>query len=193
MERNRSRQFSLMDVITLIAAFALGLAYIRNVMPDHWALPAVGSSMRMVVEADFPSRNWIWWAAANALQRLTYLSSITCACSLAVLAARLRRGRVKRGLVREPGLVATMAVSVSLVYVVPSVSSVLWQSEGGQPNYPSLIQQTSLAVAAAWALMAIGGRWRSTGDWLDGAGIFIGLVWIVRLPLSLLYSLMSPS
>jgi hypothetical protein len=43
---------------------------------------------------------------------------------------------------------------------------------------------TSMAVAAAWLLLAASGRWRSEPGWLDGLGRVLGTFWIAIIPFS---------
>ena len=43
---------------------------------------------------------------------------------------------------------------------------------------PSAVQYTAPAVALAWIVLFISGRWESESGWVDRAGRAIGFLWI---------------
>jgi hypothetical protein len=137
------------------------------------------------------SRTWTWrewadWAINTAYLRFSYSMPLLVTLSVTVLAIRLRppRPRLAR-LMREPGIVAMVAVSTMAAVWVPSLAIM----PGRKPLdpisfrqiYMSMPTSVASAVAASWATLLVGGRWRADPGWCDRLGRLLGLVWLVPL------------
>jgi hypothetical protein len=122
--------------------------------------------------------------------------------TLAILLFRLRRPRPPLcRLARQPGFAASSGVTlVSLIFFLGAMISCLhWPSRLSfgwhcVTWYFSYIFDDSLAacgaaVAATWAVMALGRTLRLEASWIDRAGRFLGIAWLVMLALLILMSL----
>jgi hypothetical protein len=145
------------------------------------------------------------WAAILAVLPVPVLWSI------ALFGLRLRRPRPDlRRLVREPGFVATGAVTLVVAVRLAGFLVLIARTFGrttlgalydvwamaffrGPIDVATLYNSvyfassaigTSMAVAAAWLLLAVSGRWRSEPGWLDGLGRVLGTFWIAIIPFS---------
>ncbi len=140
---------------------------------------------------------------------------VTALWSIAVFALNLRRPRHPlRQLVRQPGFVATGAVTlVSLVrlggfltLMARTIGNRFYTLSLGVSNafsvtvsYPGPVNSAtvynsayfassafgiSTAVAAVWLLLIASRRWRSQPDWLDRLGRALGAYWVAIIPFS---------
>ena len=126
----------------------------------------------------------------------------------AVLALRLRRPRPPlRKLARQPGCVACAAGSAALVaggvlvlswtmfrenvqlvlgpFAWPSMESYVAERRISATAttvspfvWPAVESYVAAAVLAAWAVLLLGGRWRSEPTWIDRAGRVCGAYWV---------------
>jgi hypothetical protein len=202
MHTRPSRRCTLVDAMTLVAATALGLSLVRaytleilNVdMTLYPLIPRVllGIWVRIVASLPMPA---MWSIAVFAL------------------GLRQPRPPLRR-LLRRPGFVAAGAVTLVaairlagfLVLIARTVGNRFlilgqWAVESftmtvsfrgpvrvttihATAYFGSSAMGISLAVAAAWLLLAASGRWRSEPDWLDRLGRGLGTFWIGIIPLS---------
>jgi hypothetical protein len=198
MRPSQSRRCTLLDVMALIAATALGFYLVRT-----YSLNVLNSDLTHYPL--IPRLLLTIWAAILAVLPVPALWSI------ALFGLRLRRPRPDlRRLVRQPGFVAAGAVTLVaavrlagfLVLIARTFGRItlgalydVWAMSffRGPIDVATLYNSayfassaigTSMAVAAAWLLLAASGRWRSEPGWLDGLGRVLGTFWIAIIPFS---------
>jgi hypothetical protein len=198
MRTLQSRKCTLLDAMVLIAATAFGLTLVRT-----YAVDAL--SMDFTPIPSVPRLALTVWAHILAVFPLPVLWSI------ALFGLGVRRPRVPlRRLVRQPGFVAAGAVALvaairlmgfltliarTLVNRAPFLlffdaftvkslfrSPVPVAAIFDTAYFAATAYGTSTAVAAAWLLLAVSGRWRSEPDWLDRFGRALGAFWIAVIP-----------
>jgi hypothetical protein len=202
MRTPQSRKCTLLDAMTLVAATAVGLSVVRTYTLDILNIDLTPYPL-------IPSFLLAIWVRIVALLPLPAIWSI----AVFALGLRRPRPPLRR-LVRRPGFVATGAVCLVaaiklagfLVLIARTIGNrfyILGQSLVDSfivtPAYrgpvrvgtihatayfASSAMGISLAVAAAWLLLAVSGRWRSEPDWLDRLGRGLGTFWIGIIPLS---------
>jgi hypothetical protein len=170
MFSERKRRFTLLDMLILTAATAIGLAWTRAYLSDFSAVfpsshPQAGSWMLLRV-------------------RIHGITTCLLICwTLALLAIQLRRPRPRlRRLAQRPGMAACNAVALIAVYqVLHLLSWSLIRAPLSQPIWTFVAgcqPSISAAVAAAWLTLAMSGRWRAEPDWIDRAGRVAGACWL---------------
>jgi hypothetical protein len=124
---------------------------------------------------------------------------------LFVLSLRRPRPRLRR-LARQPGFVACGAVTLVAAIRLLGFFTLLARTIGNPRTFLTLSLGVlnafsvtgsynsayfaasafglSVAVAAAWLLLSVSGRWRSEPAWLDRAGRCLGAYWIAIIPFS---------
>jgi hypothetical protein len=129
------------------------------------------------------------------------LPVITLGAGLATFRHRAARSR------RSLRHIGVLTIAVAAIFVALSLVNEFllrrfyappprFGSTTGHPNFDSiwwdLGQDTGLAIAALWIILALGGRWRASRDWFDRLGRLIGAGWIVSTvaALLLMYALM---
>src|SRR5262245_32578266 len=91
------------DVMTLVAATALGLGLSRAISPDRLLLSYMPSED---LDAHFPSKLWLLWVVTTLEMRFTYFTPLVATWTVAVLALSLRGPRrAWLRLMRRPGTV----------------------------------------------------------------------------------------
>ncbi len=208
------RQFTLIDAMILVAAAALGMAGIRAERTPHFHHAAscyvvpmqplpVPEDLSVVINTNF--KRWggdfdPCWPVPEAGPRFTRLAARgLAALSLAMLLIRLRHPRPPRlRLIRQPGLVASLGVTVALgiPLLLTLLQLLLEQFRGtGQaaatmpagliPSHLSEIacrtirpDLAGIVVLAGWLVLALGGRCRRERQWIDRGGIIVGLGWV---------------
>jgi hypothetical protein len=198
MRPSQSRRCTLLDVMALIAATAIGFYLVRT-----YSLNVLNSDLTHY--PFIPRLLLTIWAAILAVLPVPALWSI------ALLGLRLRRPRPDlRRLVRQPGFVAAGAVTLVAAVRMAGFLVLIARTFGrttlgalydvwamsffrGPINGATLYNSayfassaigTSMAVAAVWLLLAASGRWRSEPGWLDGLGRVLGTFWIAIIPFS---------
>jgi len=166
--KGERRRFTLLDAMVLVAATAVGIAA---------AVEFAESARRSF--GGMPPRNLLaryWFDAVSPL--LT-----AWALTLIVLALRPPRARFRR-LLSRPGVVVCMASAGAAVLVAIRVTIMVCcmtvKGRGDQwirMFWWNLIPAVASAVAMAWLLILLGGRWRRSADWIDAAGRALGLAW----------------
>jgi hypothetical protein len=198
MPTSLSRRCTLLDVMALIAATAIGLCLVRT-----YSLEAINDNL---TQYPFIPRILLTiWAAILAVL------PVPAVWSIALFGLRLRRPRpALRRLVRQPGFVAAGAVTLVAAVRMAGFLVLIARTFGrttlgalydvwamsffrGPIDVATLYNSvyfassaigTSMAVAAAWLLLAVSGRWRSEPGWLDGLGRILGTFWIAIIPFS---------
>lgn len=167
-------RFTISDGMAMVAAAAVGVALSRSYYGDVISVARIQGR-----RLDY--RAWVY---------LTTLVALPFAAALAW--CRLRRPfRPTRRLAREPGSVALLAVTVSVIAVV--LNEVLMWTLPGPPGTrfigmswrpligPAgmLATVTGPAICAAWSLQWLAGYWRPRSGWIDRAGRVLGITYIV--------------
>lgn len=169
--RRRYRSFTLLDVMILVAATAVGLALARTILGDAFSVP----------------RSPMWVS-----RPVTYF---LLAWTLAFIPLRLWRPRpsLHRAMI-QPGMAACCAVAI-----VVAIDAFSWITYSVQNEYilrrftvlqvgyahnsfesiwSDLGTDTSLAITALWVILALGGRWKSAPIPADRFGRLLGVGWI---------------
>jgi hypothetical protein len=187
MRGTSGRKLTVLDAVILIASMALALPVMRTdyLWPDLW--PATSSGPV---------------AYSDVLTRVRHFTLFTtpllASLSAAVFVLRLKRPRPDlRRLTRQPGFAACTAtvlmvgirtanlasVAAVLTHDIPDRSFWGWLIEEAMAdNIKSLPSDVGCAVAVAWTIQAIGGRWRSEPTWIDRAGRVLGVLWVATIP-----------
>lgn len=157
----------------LIAALAAGFGVARA-LGSQWGTATVHTTQ---------------WAAISLLS-MCYPSLV--ALTLAFIAIRLRKPRPgRRRFACQPGFVACGTMALILGVTPPFALASLLKTTASLGEmllalYCVLVPAIAgIVVLAAWALLAISGRWRRERGWIDLLGIQIGLGWILMSVLSL--------
>jgi hypothetical protein len=183
--RMPSRSFGVADAMLLVVAVALGLSVNRM----DW--------LRIANFRQFGSYDKIQVILEVVLPYVT-------AGTAAVLGMRLRQPRPSiRRLAREPGAAACMVCSATLIIVAGwiattmatgrimefSATMISWPHHGGRGrggtlHYPGGMafvvygDRIGFAVAGAWLVLVLSGRWRSESTWIDRVGRTLGWLWL---------------
>jgi hypothetical protein len=186
--------FDEVDLALVVAALVLAMAAVPCVAPR--LLPAPGR-------------------AGHVVDYVACAAPLGIAASFALAASRLRRLRDhSTSPIREPGFVAAAMVALTAcICLIRYVARGLlydihieyYCSEGPlstackhpgwvapDPHYleaqflRDMASGCGLAVAVAWIVLAISGRWNARADWIDRAGCALGVGWFVASVASLI-------
>ena len=186
------RRFHLIDAAILIAVVAISLATLRTA-----ARLGVFPSVRYAIAAGALRREPREVLGLFTLLQIFYPSLATGVMGL--LWVRLRRPRPRPArLWRQPGFVGLVAAGIVVsVNFVDRVGVEARQHRGVWVGWPSEFQttpdylyrflmpegwdspQVGPAVASAWAVLALSGRWKAEASWIDRAGRVVGALWIL--------------
>jgi hypothetical protein len=160
------RRITLFDAMILVAATAAGLATARACLVH--VMPRSSPSFAVRMTAVF----------------------VALAVTITLIPLRLRRPRPRRP-GRHPGMVASCAVALALAFILAEQAS-SWLEPvpapaRAEPHYRAInlvfnllrLDLYSPAVAGAWLALALSGRWRPERDWVDRAGLALGVCWIL--------------
>jgi hypothetical protein len=187
------RRFTLVDAMILVAATAIGCAW----MPWISQLTegeVSWSNFFEKVDLFRSSDNASWTLSdvpilAVAGIYFAYLTApLFMAWTLALIPIRVIGPRPRwRRLARQPGMMAACAAGLALVFqglMIPLVMLIipqrLWPNllellEAGMP-LPLLF--IGLAVSTSWMTLLVGRRWRAEASWVDRLGRALGVGWI---------------
>ena len=188
------RPFLLLDAMFLLAATATWLAFslrMENIEGLRYVTEtASGGSLGAIGRA----------ASLWTMTGVPLLAAWTIA--LLTLLALPRRYRPNLDdVLRRPGATAcgaaAAAIAISLIHAIAFLSALVNRSSRvGSPPFGQLIHTFNpqflftvsfdfgapgLAVAAAWSLQVLNGRWHSEPNWLDRAGRAVGWAWIILM------------
>jgi hypothetical protein len=163
------RRLTLLDMMALVAATAVGLALASALQPRNQDL---GQSARFVALLVASQQH------GAAVERAVSLTAPLFAFwTLALTVLRLRGpGKVPIG---SPGPAA--CVSTSLVLMAGLPLNLMTYTPPGHPWVLALWTGGSWAgfvVIAVWGVLALRGQWRPESNWIDRAGRVVGLYWI---------------
>jgi hypothetical protein len=153
------RRLTILDVMILVAATAVGFAAARAIMP--------------VVRDERIAGAWVCLVTL----------------SLAVLFLRLKQPRPRlHRLMTRPGDAACVAsllatLMTALVCLVGFISQIMALGSGIDFSDGPIIGiiATPPAVMAPWLIMALGRRWRSESDWIGWLGRALGIGYVLTL------------
>jgi len=201
MRSSQSRRCTLLDVMALIAATAIGFSLART-----YSLEVLSNDLKHY--PFLPRVLLTSWAYILAVLPVPAMWSI------ALFGLSLRRPRPDlRRLARQPGFVAAGAVTLVGAIRLAGFLTLIARTLGnrsytlgaffdalamtvsfrGPVNVATVYNTayfassafgTSMAVAAAWLLLVVSGRWRSEPAWLDRLGRGLGAYWIGIIPFS---------
>ncbi len=187
------RRLTVRDFMVLIVAAAIGLAWTRAAWDDNAINEAYlyrQTGTQSVPPPIFKALDAVtWWVR----QTCPFFAPIT----IAVLCVRLVGSRARlRRIARQPGSVACAAVSAAVAFQV----SAQWLERTAYTMFVArhgrwmVIDQFSplrltgdlpcASVAFSWMLLCASGRWKHERDWIDRAGIALGLYWLTEPTLS---------
>jgi hypothetical protein len=189
------RRLTMRDMLVLIVATAIGLAWMRAASDYHEHFEVyddvhdhAGSDSPLFVGALNP----IMWCARRAYPLFAMLA-------LGVLFLRFAGPRVRLiRITRQPGTVACAAAVVAVafqssIYRLVYCAAVLDERKAGRRGVIDfdplelMLSTSDLAcagVAFTWLLLWISGRWRNESDWIDRLGMVLGFYWLTTASLS---------
>jgi hypothetical protein len=207
-DEGRPRRFTLLDAIVLVALCALGIKAHQAVaglisqarLPDG---PTTASTVVLNIRKRgflaIPLHVTFWLDIAMPWVLTLSLSLIV----LRLIPPRPRRSR----LARQPGFVAMTTAAGSalvawacwLVLILPlqmsgklaAVSTWDYQRVFFAVTLVAMVG-AGLGVAVSWAMLLILRRSRAKADWIERAGIVLGVILILSLPFYLWDSLLYP-
>jgi hypothetical protein len=165
------RRITLLDLLVLIAATAVGLVLLRVSMKGMEARPVARYSGAL--------------AASYITTIQTYTSCLMAPWSLALLGLNLRQPRASfRRIARGPGFVACVTATAGVaLYLTVCLAQ---YSRGKLAFGPAAVSritgtfhnQAALMVAGGWLALALGSRWRAETSWPGRGGLALGVGWI---------------
>jgi hypothetical protein len=190
MPKSSNRNFRLSDAMAFIVATALALAATRPYWTDSDNFEAFqpGGKAYLIKFVNF--MNWA--------RSFLYSASYFTACwSLTCLVLGLRRPRRSfRSVFRQPGMVACLVAAVVLGIRMVNIAvefsiNYTWFGGGDFLSYLNAIEllfdipsEIGCAIAAAWLVQKVSGRWRPEPCWIDRLGRALGLLWMTTIPFS---------
>lgn len=187
-QRDNTRRFHISDLMVLVLAIAVGLTWLEIFIHSEkggeiYPMEEEGPWVMHAVEIG------AWWVMA--------FSHILAVVSIALFLLRFIGPRPRlRAIARQPGTIACGAVSLAVVteWLFKLNYFVYWSLESqiikiNMFMYMDIIvsgNREFLAVATAWLVLAMGRAWRRAPDWIDRAGLILGLYWLTVPPVTLL-------
>jgi hypothetical protein len=181
MNGKPARRLHMIDAMIFVAATATGIAWgrtdlVATVQARVIPTGSIFGGHMNTRPVEFADRVYTFRRGASRL--------LGC-WTLAVLMVRLRSPRPRRfRLMGQPGM---LAVTTAMAYAVVGAAGFLlaflirakykptWSDYAGQAID---LHATAKAIAAAWLILALSGRWRPERTWIDRLGCLIGLAWI---------------
>jgi hypothetical protein len=190
MPEVKSRRFSVIDALILIAFTAVGLAWWRILARFGFFHGSLGSIS--LAGSSREQLNRVFWAFLDI-----YPLVVAWTFGLFLLRLRSPRPRLRR-MARQPGFAAEFAVLAALAVTVGELAG--WRIAGcGLRHFVNLtlrgqilremldnglrfdetIQQVASAVGSVWVVMFLGRVLRPERSWIDRLGRALGVLWIV--------------
>ena len=171
------------DLLFLVAASALGLALTRFVILSLDEDSTASEASRIMLTGT----RYLFAVLPTALM-----------WTIALLILRFRSPRPSlRRLIRQPGMIACVAVAVSIVLRSTGLLilglrtsfdhsnleiPVNWDEWLGTYFFVSLASEVGVVVLCAWVVLILSGDWRLGRGWIERASVFLGIFWIGILP-----------
>jgi hypothetical protein len=187
------RPITLFDLVTLVAATAIGLSLIQFGWPRNVSGVRVFTWPLSPSNSGFPSKTWVLPIAVRAAPFLPCLAAWTGA----FLVTRLRAPRPRRRrLLRQPGMVAAVAaLSILAIEWALLIGSALLDGRFNFMNSQQisafvvngvvlLAHHAGWAVIVSWLTLVLTGRWRAEPSWVDRWGRVLGCTWIMVGPVA---------
>ena len=167
------RRFNMADGVIVTAAVAATLAVLR----DNREWPKVlfmTNGIRFY--ASLPPFVWLAFRATYVL--------IPWTVAVFLMRLRLPRPRLRR-LVLQPGAAACGAATIWLAFKLALLGLLTvgiherpWVISSYTHDWESPLSWGAAAVAGAWLVLVLSGRWRPDRSWLDRLGRAIGVSWL---------------
>ena len=184
-----SGRASIADAMLLVAATAVGLAACRYTVEGFLG----GSTSLFRPFAPFERGVNSLAVVISASDFMAIALTLVGGWTFILPLIRVRSQRIgRRRLLRQPGFSACLAAMCGMLAggLNLAVTFGIDRVVGGRRHLPlpiwvrlyvfdDLIVDAGLVVAAVWLFQALAGRWRARADWVDRAGRFLGVVWIV--------------
>jgi len=187
------RPITLLDLVILVAATAIGLSLVQFGRPRKvagvWIFTWPGSPSK----GGYPSKTWVLPIAERAAPFLPCLAAWTGA----FLVTRLRSPRPRRRrLLMQPGLVAAGAALSILTIEWTLLTGSAWLD--GRFNFMSplrinafvvngvvlLAHHAGWSVVVSWLTLVLIGHWHPERSWIDCWGRVLGCTWIIVGPVA---------
>jgi hypothetical protein len=184
------RRFGLLDAMILVVASAGCFGWFRSTSNQE-----VGWTFYSPVQ---PSQ--FFQVSVIARVYFEIFAAVLVSITLATLVMRFRRPRPTLSmLMRQPGLIATLTASISIV-LFSGKQALVWVVDSAfdpgrslpMSNFQVLSNSlplgnmaavTGLIVLSAWLILWLGRRYRFERSWIDRLGRLVGLAWIAAIPL----------
>jgi hypothetical protein len=168
----RTRRFTIADVMILVSAAAVSSLILRFYMP--------GFERQLGFVGRFGSDFWNLQLAYAWIQGPG--SCVVVPLMASLIAIRLLPPR-PRHLRIQPGFVACVAVLVSLVPGILWYATIQYRpgfrrADAFEQTWGCVIFWTSCAVIGAWLALALGRRFRPEPSWVDRTGRVLGAYWV---------------
>jgi hypothetical protein len=171
--RGAEFRFTLQDGMILIAGTALGGSLARDfiLMGGQWY-------------GRFAAREPVAILAASHLLYGWSLGLLGCQAS--------RRGRLGRRIARWPGTAACLGVFIASLFNLLYFWIIGLARTGYARSFLAVSvtrpQWMAAAVAVAWSVLLVSGRWRASRAWPDQLGRLVGWAWIALYLVALAYA-----
>jgi hypothetical protein len=180
------RRFRLVDTMMLVAAMAIGFGLLQSIgraakrSPYDWCLELFGQGSLYEL-----------WDYRNKVLVFSLLATpLVAMITLAVIAIRFVGTRPRfRRLARQPGLVASCASSMAILFTgIPVIvgaraAGASWDETSSmlaaEDEVWSATMYAGLAVFVSWMTLLVSGRCRAERSWVDRLGRSLGVYWIV--------------
>lgn len=189
MSPNRRRKMTLLDTVLLVGSAAIGMGafqIVRRGLFQGWI---------WIADHRIPDiHTWTTWDLIVTCSDISvFVLPLVTPWTLLLLALRMRPPRPTwRRIWRQPGMVACLAVLFGWTWSGLALILALdvgYLARPGRTLRPEewaqkylsdeVFMYVGLAVAAAWFVQYVGGRWRRWADWIDLMGRLVGVCWIV--------------
>ena len=168
----RTRRFTIADVMILVSAAAASSLILRFYMPGFQR--SVGFASRLGLDAWNLRLAYGWVRGPGSCVVVPLMASLI---AIRLLPPRPRHLRI------QPGFVACVAVMVSLVPGILWYETVQYRPGFQRPDaferaWGCVTHWSSTAVIGAWLALAFGRRFRAERSWVDRAGRVLGAYWV---------------
>jgi hypothetical protein len=190
---NRSRPFTVLDTMILVAATAAGLSMARFFVVTN----------RFWIYGSPPGGVLVYKLHVNIYRYIIFCSLIILAWSLSFLVLRFRHPRRRpRHLLCLPGTIPCVTSAILTLFAVGfSLARLVAESKSRgyylsnpmvlfMPYYvKTVLFPTGLAIVVGWTILVLGGRFRPESGWIDRCGMILGGFWIACSTATIWYSI----